>query len=203
MTIELELNGIVKQFGNKNLFKIPGYVFSGSGRPYVITGQNGVGKTTLFNMIYGYDKDFCGEIKYNGNNMYYMLQEEMLFRSLTVQENIELFTNSLRTDTEEKTIEGIKLFSLDGILNTKVNSISVGERKRLALLFVFLFNPDIILLDEPTAALEKRTAVEYMNTIISVFSESLIVIISHDEIWDERFNVLELLPEGLYEKQNC
>lgn len=89
MKHRIELIEVTKKYGKRSVLN--GVSLSlDSYHNYILVGENGCGKTTLFNIISGYDRDYHGEIRLNGLSVGYLLQSDMLFRNLTVRENLIL-----------------------------------------------------------------------------------------------------------------
>ena len=118
------------------------------GKIYVIKGISGCGKTTLLNILGHLDTDFEGEVDYVENTGY-ISQRSLLYSNLTIFENLR-FIN----DSPEDIIALSKELSVDQLLNKYPNEISGGERQRISVIRTLLKNPELILADEPSSALD-------------------------------------------------
>ena len=198
----IKISNVSKSFQNILLDNVS-YEFK-TGECYYLTGESGTGKTTLLNIIYGYDTEFEGNVLKKGR-IEYMLQEYMLFENLTIADNLRLKILSTECD---KTIEDVELkkalmkVNLEVELDKKVNSLSGGEKQRLQLAQYVLTRPDILLLDEPACKLDLNNKEKIYNVINDIFAEKTRIIVTHDE--EVNFNngiCLELREGKLWEKQ--
>ncbi|MGX8795293.1 ABC transporter ATP-binding protein [Fusibacter sp. JL298sf-3] len=197
----IKIDRVQKYFGEKCLFEALTYTFTYP-EVYVIQGVNGIGKTTLMNMIYGYDCAYEGTIDNSVGDIIYLLQDDMLFRNLTVKDNllIALFSNHNVSDIEVQLNRSLDLFDLHEVCHQKVSHLSGGERKKVALAQMLLKNSKVVLLDEPTSSLQKDLAKELVEKILKIFKDKLVIVVSHDDIWRTKgVNVLKLDKGGLYE----
>jgi len=134
------------------------------GKINIILGSNGAGKSTLIKILSGITKSFQGEIKIDGidiNNLEinkkigYMSQVDSLYDDLCVIDNIKFFAdiNKIK-NSKEKIQKLIKFVELLNFENVKVKNLSGGMKKRLSLACTLINDPEIIILDEPTTALD-------------------------------------------------
>jgi len=161
-----------------------------------IIGPNGAGKSTLFKTIMGYLIPSAGSIVFLGEEvtklepnkkvekgMAYVPQLENVFASLTVQENLEMGGYSRDNQTVKKGIE--RAYSTFPILkekrNKRVHTLSGGERQMLAMGRALMTEPDLLLLDEPSAGLAPKVAEAVFNQIKNLHKEGIgIIIIEQD-----------------------
>lgn len=162
---------------------------------YLITGENGKGKSTILKLIFGYLKPKKGELKikyYENYNSYplYVSQDTLLFEG-SIYENLCL--DKKFSDLEiEKSLYCVKLDDwakkLDGGLNFKIESggsnISKGEKMRLTIAIALLRNPQILFLDEPDANLDKKTILIMFDRIQKNYSSNLVVVSHLKENFD-------------------
>lgn len=129
-----------------------------------------------------------GSYDCNGFKIAYLLQDELLFRNLTVEENLILQLKALKSRCDYKMINTIvdKLGLLD-FLNNKVSELSGGERKKVAIGQIMLTDADIILLDEPSASIQKEYAKDLMNFIYEEFRDKILIIASHDNLYQDNY----------------
>lgn len=175
------------------------YTFK-KGNIYLITGMNGAGKSTLVDIITGlYCKEIEGEIKYNDINIEDLNIVEVLHSKIGIAEQFPTFFNDTLfnnividktyTDTEVllKWFNQLNLMDLflrlqDGF-NTTINdnvALSGGERYKIALVRVFIKNPDVIILDEPTASLDLDSTRSLINLLRELKNDKIVIIVSHD-----------------------
>lgn len=160
-----------------------------SGNIYIIQGASGSGKTTLLNAIAGYiDKD-TGSIEMEPETkIEYLFQDEMLFSNLTVRENMKVKYGVRHKEVDEQCEDLfrdiLEKVHIGGLIDSKVAMLSGGERQRVQIANMLLSDPDIILMDEPTSKLDTENKVDIVNVITEIFSEKILVIVSHDNLWD-------------------
>lgn len=155
---------------------------------YLISGESGSGKTTLLNLIKGYVQPDKGEIERGNSTISYMMQETMLFSNLTVSENF-MMKYALHHALEDEKYKSILSNDMTNIglpinlLNTKVSSLSGGQKRKLELLLISCDPSEIILLDEPVANLDKASIQQIVAYVESHWSDERTVIISsHSEM---------------------
>lgn len=140
-----------------------------------IYGESGSGKTTLFQLIAGLDHDYNGTIE-NNDKVEYLFQEIELFENLSVYENL-LFA----TLDEEAINQLIEKLEMTELKNQKVKKLSNGEKRRVQIMRSLLNEPDVLLMDEPSASLDQKNAVIVCNMIKQLSKEITVVITTHDE----------------------
>ncbi len=189
---KLELQKINKHYGKKN-HALCDFSFEFTNGIYGLLGPNGAGKSTLMNMITDNllpDKD-GGKILWNGeetkvlkdkfrSRMGFMPQQQNLYESMTARTFLNYIAalKCLDKRTAEKEIpEIVERVELSDSLDKKMGGFSGGMKQRVLIASALLGNPDLIILDEPTAGLDPKQRVIIRN-MVSALSESKIVIIS-------------------------
>lgn len=186
----ISLTDIKFEYKDKMIFDNLSYCFN-RGR-YIIQGENGGGKSTLLNLLYGYLKPQSGTIKkIKKLNINYLFQDAMLFNNLTVQENILIKCIAINQGECDGLIKKYaQRYSLTDKLDKKVSLLSGGERQRVQLAILSCSKPDVILLDEPIANLDTKNSEEIMDFIFDL-NCPLIIVVSHQYI--NRMNKYTLL----------
>ena len=181
------------------------------GGVFAILGPNGSGKTTLIKALLGMVIPEKGEILYNGksvlkqweyrNNLNYLPQIANFPANLTVTELVEMVKNLRPSKTNEE--ELIKLFGLTPFLKQKLGNLSGGTKQKVNIVLAFMFDSDLIILDEPTTGLDP-IALIYLKELIQKEKElgKTILISSHimsfvEEMSDE---IVFLLDGKIYFK---
>lgn len=184
----IEINNISKAFDNKVLVKDFNYIFSKSDRIGIV-GKNGVGKTTLVNMIVGALKPDSGEIEigdtvsigtFSQDNTHMDLNQRAIDYIKEGGENIP--TEDGYNITASQLAER---FLFDGTMQyTPIEKLSGGERRRLHLLRVLMESPNVLILDEPTNDLDIET-LKLLEDFLDEFL-GVVIIVSHDRYFLDR-----------------
>ena len=186
--------------------------FSCENGTLALFGASGAGKSMTLKCIAGIEKPDRGVIRLNDRVLFdsekrinlppqkrkvgYLFQEYALFPNMTVSGNIRIGMRALKkSECEEKLRELIDQFCLSGMENRRPDTLSGGEKQRVALARIFASSPEVILLDEPFSSLDtmlKCQLIPYIRGIISDFGgESILV--SHD-IEEVRQLCVRLIP---------
>lgn len=186
---------------------------------YFIMGKSGSGKSTLLNIIENVLTQDDGKIYIDNKEIYFKKEKERvlffkryigiifqhynLFNELTIKENIDL-TISLKENVDISYIENLKeQLGLKEIYNQKVDTLSGGEKQRVAILRAMVNRPSIILCDEPTGALDEENSNILMNELKKISKDSIILVVTHNEDLTNKFSdKTYILEDGnLYEKK--
>lgn len=169
----IELKGLKKNFGRLTVLddlnlEIP------SGQATGIVGPNGSGKTTTIKSILGLVKPTQGEVWISGelvNNQWryrdkigYMPQVARYPENMTVEELFG-FINNIRGSEPSSERELIKHFNLGSELKKRMRTLSGGNRQKVGAVLSMMFNPDILIFDEPTAGLDPRSSVQFKKKV--------------------------------------
>ncbi len=164
-----------------------------------VLGQSGCGKTTLLNIIGGLDKYTDGDLIINGvstkhytdrdwdvyrnHRIGFIFQSYNLIPHQTVLGNVELALTIAGVSKEERVArakEALDRVGLKGQYNKKPNQLSGGQCQRVAIARALVNNPEILLADEPTGALDTATSVQIMDLIKEISKERLVVMVTHN-----------------------
>jgi len=143
-----------------------------------ILGPSGGGKTSLFNIIAGIEKNHSGEVVKNFKNVGYIFQEDRLLPWESVKENLNIIPGA----TEEKILHILELLHIPHKTDHLVKNLSGGEKQRVAIARAFLYDTELILMDESLKSLDFSLKIKLIDLIISLlekYSKTLIMI-SHD-----------------------
>lgn len=166
-----------------------------------ILGESGSGKSTLMNIIGGLDSDFLGEVvvsgkelrhlsdkeldKYRKNKVGFIFQSFNLIPHLTVLDNVAIALTLSNVNRREKQLKATKMLKKVGLkehMNKRPNQLSGGQKQRVAIARALMNDPDIILADEPTGALDSKTSEQILKIIQEIASEGkLIIMVTHSE----------------------
>lgn len=193
----IQLCNVTKQYGDTVILNQTNYIFPESGI-VCLMGASGGGKTTLLNLLAGFDTDYTGEIlvggsplhkmdaaalcRYRRDNIGFVFQNYHLLSGYTVLENVCL---AMPDDTasdkkEQRALALLEQMGLTSKHNQKVETLSGGQKQRVAIARALMGNPQIILADEPTGALDRTTSTEVMELLQKLSKERLVVVITHD-----------------------
>lgn len=170
-----------------------------------ILGCSGAGKSTLLNIIGGLDDKTSGKLLINGkdiykrddlnldyyrkNNVGFIFQNYNLIEHLTVYENVML--PLLLTNSKKKHKRVLKILDKTGLKekkNSKICDLSGGQKQRVAISRALINNPDIILADEPTGALDYKTGYEIMNLIKKLSKNKLVIMVTHNKVLAKKYS---------------
>lgn len=188
-----------------------------------ILGQSGSGKTTLLNIIGGLDKYDEGDLiindkstksfkekdwdAYRNNCIGFIFQNYNLITHISILENIEMgMTLSGVTSKEkrEKALEALKKVGLEEHAHKKPNQLSGGQMQRVAIARALATDPDIILADEPTGALDSKTSQQIMKLIKEISKDKLVIMVTHNRQLAEEYStrIVELKDGKLVSDSN-
>lgn len=139
-----------------------------------IVGSSGCGKTTLLHILSGQDTNFEGERIVDGT-VEVIEQEIMLFEAMNVQDNLRMIC-----DDKQKIDCLLTKFQMREFSGKKVKKLSVGQKKRVQVMRSILRNPDYLLCDEPTAALDHDNAEIVMQMLQQVSKNICVIVVTHD-----------------------
>lgn len=196
----LEIKNITKIYGAKNGFKALDDVSInfGSRGLVVVLGKSGCGKSTLLNIIGGLDSATRGEVVINGRStksfrssdfdsyrntfVGIVFQEFNLIDEISVYDNINMTMNLQEKNADVNTVdEVLEMVGLGNLGYRKPSELSGGQRQRVALARALLKNPEIILADEPTGALDSVTGEGVFETLKRLALEKLVVVVTHNK----------------------
>ena len=165
----------------------------------VITGESGSGKSTLLNVISGLDSYEEGEMYINGKETSHYSEEDYekyrkeyisnifqnfnLVNSYTVYQNVELIlllNGHKRKNVKKKVLDLIKSVDLYKYRNTKVSKLSGGQKQRVAIARALAQNTPIIIADEPTGNLDKRSSESVLKTLSELSKDKLVIVVTHN-----------------------
>lgn len=201
----IQLQNITKKF-DREVLKNVTLQFK-EGNIYVLKGISGSGKTTLLNILSVLDTHYDGKYLFDNidvkkanknkrkmvmNQISYVFQKSLLFKHLTVKENLLFIKND-----ESKILDYAKIFQVTDLLNKKVESLSGGEKQRIALIRALLLDSKLLLLDEPTSSLDPKNSLLFAQALKKLNStDKIIIIATHKNIYDGIANVILRIDYG-------
>lgn len=171
------------------------------GEMIAIMGSSGSGKSTLLNILGCLDKGSDGEYYLKGEDISsfkhrklaklrnktfgFIVQYFALLNELTVWENIKIpleYSKTSKKESKERIIKILKMLGIEDKIKKHPNELSGGQNQRVAIARALANNPDIILADEPTGALDKKTGKEVMQIFKQLNEQGkTVIIVTHDE----------------------
>lgn len=164
-----------------------------------ILGPSGSGKTTLLNIIGGLDKYTSGDLIINGistkkytdrdwdtyrnHRIGFVFQSYNLIPHQTALANVEMalvLSGVSKIERRKRAIEVLKKVGLEKHMNKKPNQMSGGQMQRIAIARALINNPDILLADEPTGALDSETSIQVMDLLQEIAKEKLVIMVTHN-----------------------
>ncbi|MEE0862333.1 MAG: ABC transporter ATP-binding protein/permease [Lachnospiraceae bacterium] len=222
----LQLKNIKKQYvtGDTTVEALKGIDLEFRENEFVsILGQSGCGKTTLLNIIGGLDQYTSGDLIINGkstkdfkdadwdtyrnNSIGFVFQSYNLIPHQTVLSNVELaltLSGVSKAERRKRATEALEKVGLGDQLYKKPNQMSGGQMQRVAIARALVNNPDILLADEPTGALDSETSVQIMELLKEIAKERLIIMVTHNPELAEQYStrIIRILDGELKNDSN-
>ena len=186
-------------------------------------GQSGCGKTTLLNIIGGLDRYTSGDLIINGKStkkfkdrdwdayrnykVGFVFQSYNLISHQTVLSNVELaltIGGISKKERKQRAIKALEEVGLKDQIHKKPNQLSGGQMQRVAIARALVNNPDIILADEPTGALDTKTSIQVMEILKKISKDKLIVMVTHNPELAEKYSsrIIKILDGVITEDSN-
>ena len=198
----LQLKNIVKSYtvGELTQVALKGISLNFRENEFVsILGQSGSGKTTMLNIIGGLDRYDSGDLVINGvstkkyrdvdwdayrnTSIGFVFQSYNLIPHQNVLSNVEMaltLSGVSRKERRKRAVEVLKKVGLQDHIHKKPNQLSGGQMQRVAIARALINNPDILLADEPTGALDTETSIQIMNLLKQIAEEKLVIMVTHN-----------------------
>jgi ABC-type lipoprotein export system ATPase subunit/ABC-type antimicrobial peptide transport system permease subunit len=213
--LKVDIKSKIYKMKNENFKALDNVSFEIKNKGIVcILGPSGSGKTTLMNIVGALDSDFDGDVvinnkslknsknkdldSYRKNTIGFIFQNFSLINKLTAYDNVKVaLTLSNEKDKKNKIKELLKKVEMDKFAKRKVNVLSGGQKQRIAIARALANNPDIILADEPTGALDSKMSKEVMEVLKELSKTKLVLIITHSqELVDEYADSVIKMEDG-------
>ena len=222
----LQLKNITKNYlsGDNEVQALKGIDIEFRENEFVsILGQSGCGKTTLLNIIGGLDRYTSGDLIINGkstkefkdkdwdiyrnHSVGFVFQSYNLIPHQTVLANVELaltISGVGKAERRKRAIEALQKVGLGDQLNKKPNQMSGGQMQRVAIARALVNDPDILLADEPTGALDSKTSVQVMEILKEISKDRLIIMVTHNPELAKKYSsrIVKLLDGKIIDDSN-
>lgn len=172
-----------------------------------ILGQSGSGKTTMLNIIGGLDRYTSGDLIINGvstkkykdadwdfyrnNSIGFVFQSYNLIPHQSVLANVELaltLAGISKKERKQRAVSVLKKVGLEEHMHKKPNQMSGGQMQRVAIARALINNPDILLADEPTGALDSETSIQIMELLKEIAKDKLVIMVTHNPELAEKYS---------------
>jgi ABC-2 type transport system ATP-binding protein len=197
-TAVLEATGLVKRFGDRVALRDVSLT-ANRGELLAIIGPNGAGKTTLLSILAGIQRPDAGSVSKNADEIGWVPQQTAVYSKLTVAENLRLFARlEKRPDVEGTVDRMLDQTDLRDRARDQVQTLSGGNRQRVNIAVGLLSEPEVLLLDEPSAALDPRQRDRLWEFILALAERGTTVIYSTHVVPEaERYgNQVLVLADG-------
>lgn len=206
----LELKDVVKEYktADETVVALKGVSLKFRKSEFVsILGPSGCGKTTLLNIIGGLDRYTSGDLIINGkstkdfsdkdwdtyrnHSVGFVFQSYNLIPHQTVLENVELALTLSGIGAKERRERAVAVLEKVGLgkkINVRPNQLSGGQMQRVAIARALINDPEILLADEPTGALDSKTSVQIMELLKEISSDRLIIMVTHNPELAEKYS---------------
>ena len=224
--IMLKLEHITKDYtsGNTIVHALKGIDIEFRENEFVsILGQSGCGKTTLLNIIGGLDRYTEGNLIINGKStkkfkdkdwdayrnysVGFVFQSYNLISHQTILSNVELaltLSGVGKKERKNRAIKALKEVGLEEQIHKKPNQLSGGQMQRVAIARALVNNPDIILADEPTGALDTKTSKQVMDILKKIAKDKLVIMVTHNPELAEQYStrIIKILDGVITDDSN-
>ena len=206
----LELKNIVKDYpaGSNTVQALKGVSLSFRKNEFVsILGPSGCGKTTMLNIIGGLDQYTSGDLviggrstkdfrdrdwdAYRNHSVGFVFQSYNLISHQSVLANVELalsLSGVAKAERRRRAVAALERVGLGDQLKKKPNEMSGGQMQRVAIARALVNNPDIILADEPTGALDSETSIQVMELLKEIANDRLVIMVTHNPDLAEKYS---------------
>ena len=224
--IMLQLKNIVKDYhtGDEVVQALKGVSVNFRRNEFVsILGQSGCGKTTLLNIVGGLDQYTSGDLVINGkstkdfksrdwdsyrnNSVGFVFQSYNLIPHQSVLSNVELaltLSGVSKADRRKRAKEVLEKVGLGNQIHKKPNQMSGGQMQRVAIARALINDPDILLADEPTGALDTETSVQIMELLKEIAKDKLVIMVTHNPELAQQYStrIVKLLDGNIIDDSN-
>ncbi len=222
----LQLRNIVKDYhtGDEVVQALKGVSVNFRRNEFVsILGQSGCGKTTLLNIVGGLDQYTSGDLVINGkstkdfksrdwdsyrnNSVGFVFQSYNLIPHQSVLSNVELaltLSGVSKSERRKRAKEVLEKVGLGNQIHKKPNQMSGGQMQRVAIARALINDPDILLADEPTGALDTETSVQIMDLLKEIAKDKLVIMVTHNPELAQQYStrIVKLLDGNIIDDTN-
>jgi ABC-2 type transport system ATP-binding protein len=192
-TAVVSASGLTKRYGDREALRDVS-VQAGAGELVAVIGPNGAGKTTLLSILAGIQKADGGEVDWPAGEVGWVPQQAAVYGKLTVAENLRLFARlEKRPDVEDVVVRMLRQTALQDRARDQVSTLSGGNRQRVNIAVGLLSEPDVLLLDEPSASLDPRQRERLWEFLRALAEQGTAIIFSTHNVAEAERNANRVL----------
>lgn len=210
----IEIQKLCKKYGDSVIFENASFTFPDRGLVCVF-GPSGCGKSTLLHLLAGFDSDWQGTISVHGTDLHrldeqklcayrrdnvgFVFQDYHLLSGYTAVENLLLASDAAgepRKDSLPRAVGMLQKLGMSDKTEQKIETLSGGQKQRVAIARALMNDPSVILADEPTGALDRKTSSEMMELFQKLAETRLVIVITHDKKCAEFAERIVTLRDG-------
>ncbi|MGL6098750.1 MAG: ABC transporter ATP-binding protein [Fusobacteriaceae bacterium] len=198
------LNNVTKKYNGNLILDISNLKFK-RGKIYSIMGYNGEGKSTLLKIIYGIENVDSGDIILDNLNLGYNPQREIFLKGTVLYNLTEPFLLRNEIVPLEKLQYFIGRFEMEDFLDRDIKNLSGGEKAKIQFIRTLLFQNDFILMDEPTASMDRKSTYLVENLLLEEGELGRgVIIVTHDFVQAEKISdfILEIEDSKIKIREN-
>lgn len=187
----ITIKNLSKQYGQQSVLNKLNYQFASKGL-VCLFGPSGCGKSTLLNLLAGFDCDYEGELFVGSQNLHQLNEEDLcsyrrdhvgfIFQNYHLISGLSVLENMmLAKEDESKAYYLLEYLSIKEKAHERVECLSGGQKQRVAIARALMKDPQIILADEPTGALDRNSSKETMMLLKQLAQDHLVLVVTHDK----------------------
>ncbi|MEI6857356.1 ATP-binding cassette domain-containing protein [Psychrilyobacter sp.] len=199
MIKDIKIRNLKKKYDKKNILDIPELIFK-NGKISYLLGENGAGKSTLLNILAKIDNDYRGKVEdpFTQDEISLVDANPYMLKG-NVYKNIAYpLKIRKRKDINESMVALLDIFNLNVLKNKEASKLSSGETQKVAIVRALSFSPKLLILDEPTANLDKSARLELIDILKKYNQEgNTIIVVTHDHSFFENLKGEKIILEKL------
>lgn len=199
MKKDIKIRDLKKEFNRKGILNIPELTFRKGGISYLL-GENGAGKSTLLNILAKVDKEYQGRVddSFREDEISLVDANPYMLKG-NVYKNIAYPLKIRKRENIDKSMTALlDIFNLKTLKNKEASKLSSGETQKVAIVRALSFSPKLLMLDEPTANLDKSAKLELID-ILGKYNQqgNTIIVVTHDHSFFENLEGEKIVLEKL------